>query len=110
MIVGTVYLLHFASPVNGKRHYVGFTQNLVKRLHDHSGGILGCELTNTAVKNGIPVLLGKTWTGVAPEYEQKLKAEKNLKRHCSACNGAPSMIICEKTVKQEDGLVPRNAG
>ena len=116
MTVGTVYLLHFASPVNGKRHYVGFTQNLVRRLNEHGGGILGCNMTRAAVKKGVRVLLGNKWENVAPEHELKLKTEKNLKRHCSSCNGAPSIVVCDGNngnaglVPPEARLVPRNAG
>lgn len=108
--IGTVYLLHFASPVNGKKHYVGFTQNLNNRLHAHGDGIFGCNMTRSAVKKGVRVTLGKSWLGVTPEHEQKLKKEKNLKRHCSACNGEPSIIVCEGNPLEAPGLVPPKAG
>lgn len=32
---GTVYLLHFERPVRHAQHYLGFTENLERRLSEH---------------------------------------------------------------------------
>lgn len=83
---GTVYLLHFNSSVSGKmQHYIGFAQRVSSRFQKHIAGESGAQFTDLAAKRGIGCVLAKTWDNVLPEFERKLKREKNLKRHCPIC-------------------------
>ena len=84
--IGTVYLLHYFTPIARKRHYLGFTKKRIEaRLREHRSGDVGSQLTNTAVKLGHEWLLVKTWEGVSVDFEKKLKRERHLHRHCNIC-------------------------
>ena len=86
-VIGTVYLLHFDQAVTGQmQHYVGFTTKSVKsRFNRHTGIENDIWFTKLATKRNIKATVVKTWPEVTAEFEQKLKREKNLKRHCSLC-------------------------
>ncbi len=83
---GTVYLLHFKGKVSGQmQHYVGFTYRADTRFQKHLSGCGQAQFTELAAKRGIDCILAKTWDDVLPEFERKLKREKNFKRHCPIC-------------------------
>ena len=86
-VVGTVYLIHFEQAVAGQmRHYVGFTSKPVKtRFREHTDFENDIWFTKLATKRNVKATLVKTWPEVTAEFKQKLKREKNLKRHCSLC-------------------------
>ena len=113
-VIGTVYLIHFASKVNGKLHYVGFTRGRPQaRLQKHldlEGS--GAQLIQAAAKKNVDCHVARTWPLETCDLEKKLKNEKNLKRHCPACQET-GLVPREETglvPREETGLVPRNAG
>lgn len=85
------YLLHFSSPVRGKLHYIGFSTNIPARFQKHLSGE-GSELTGEAVRSGVPFELVRVWPDVKPEFEQKLKRNKNMKRYCIKCQEAADSL------------------
>lgn len=70
---GTVYLLHFDAPVNGGRHYVGWTARLDARLAAHRAGT-GARITRRAVQLGVGIRLARTWEEATREHERRLKS------------------------------------
>lgn len=87
---GTVYLLHFERPftVNGVtlvQHYLGWTQDLTRRLREHQAG-RGSQVTKKARAQGVGFVLVRTWPGTL-DTERELRAEgpRNL---CPRCAGA----------------------
>jgi predicted GIY-YIG superfamily endonuclease len=86
-----VYLLHFESRVGGlMQHYVGFTKRLpAARFQKHMSGESDTEFTRLATKRGLVGTIAKVWENAGPEFEQKLKREKNFKRHCPLCTACP---------------------
>jgi hypothetical protein len=81
-----VYLLHFERPIcptHAAQHYLGWTNDLARRLHDHREG-RGARLTQVALERGIPWRLVAIWPGDR-SYERLLKARKNAPRYCPIC-------------------------
>lgn len=88
--VSDVYILHFDSPYwTNCRHYVGWTstghQARIKRHMSHTGSLLvGYALTKG--RSFVVGLVEQYPTKTLARWrEDKLKAEKNLSRHCSVC-------------------------
>ena len=111
MTYGNVYLLHFSSPIGGKRHYVGFTQKSVcKRVAEHLGGDpTSALLARAARERKIDLVLGNAWANQTPDFEKKLKREKNLPRHCSACASAKLAASPAASGKGAAGLASEGA-
>ena len=78
---GTVYLLHFARPFGPNpstrtQHYLGWTQNLRRRLNERRKG-RGSGVTPRAHREGVPFVLAQTWPGTT-------QREAELRCACSA--------------------------
>jgi hypothetical protein len=74
---GTVYLLHFArpdplNPFVRAQHYLGWTQNLRRRLNEHRKG-RGSGVTRRAYQAGVPFVLAQAWPGTT-HREAELRA------------------------------------
>jgi hypothetical protein len=81
-----VYLLHFErpiSPTHTAQHYLGWTNDLARRLHDHREG-RGARLTQVALERGISWRLAAIWPGDRG-YERLLKSRKCAPRFCPIC-------------------------
>ncbi len=85
---GTVYLLHFASPISPAhtaQHYLGWTRSaLAERLAEHAAG-RGARLTQVALERGIGWELARTWTGETRADERKYKDGAHGARLCPVC-------------------------
>jgi hypothetical protein len=89
---GTVYLLHFERPYNGRsQHYLGFTRNdLEQHLEGHRRGS-ACATTKVAFKRGIGFTLVGTWSG-APELKREVKA-RGVVGQCAVCRTRPAATL-----------------
>ncbi len=93
----TVYLLHFGRQYQHAQHYLGFAEDLEKRLEAHRTG-QGAKLTQAVVEAGITLHLVRIWDGDR-QLERQLKDLKNSPRLCPLCNSAlpRSLIPTRKT-------------
>jgi hypothetical protein len=82
----TVYLIHFNKPYRHARHYLGFTENLDRRITDHLCG-MGARLMEVVTAAGIEWKLARTWPG-GRKLERQLKNCKNAPKICPLCAGA----------------------
>jgi predicted GIY-YIG superfamily endonuclease len=80
-----VYLLHFLRPLAHARHYLGFSENLDKRLTDHLCG-QGARLMEVCFERGIEWKLARTWQGNR-ELERRLKRRHGAADICPLCSG-----------------------
>lgn len=80
----TVYLIHFNKPLKHAKHYLGFTENLDKRITDHLCG-MGARLMEVVTNTGIEWKVVRTWPGDR-KLERKLKKRKNAPKLCLICN------------------------
>jgi predicted GIY-YIG superfamily endonuclease len=61
--VGSIYLLHYSKRTSrGHQHYLGWTEDLARRLRQHQIG-RGAEETKIAVAEGAKLLMVQTWIG-----------------------------------------------
>ena len=86
--IGTVYLLHFDTPLKHARHYTGWSANLALRLAEHASGH-GARLTEVVASAGIGWSLARTWPGVTRTFERKLKNQGGASRRCPLCGVTP---------------------
>lgn len=90
-VPGTLYLLHFSSPLGdpgrprmSARHYLGWAADLDTRLAEHRNGA-GARITAAAVRAGIELTC--TWTAPGTKNdERRLKRNGHHERRCPACN------------------------
>jgi predicted GIY-YIG superfamily endonuclease len=78
------YLLHFERPYKHARHYLGFAEDLERRLELHRAG-RGARLVEVVVAAGIGFQLVRTWDGDGT-LERALKNRHNAPaRLCPLC-------------------------
>lgn len=82
---GTVYLIHFRKPYQHARHYMGYSENLDKRLTDHLCG-MGARLMEVVTNAGIEWKVSRTWPGDR-KLERQLKNRKEVPALCPVCSG-----------------------
>jgi len=82
-----IYLLHFSAPYFHARHYLGSTDDLLRRLNQHRLGTQsnGSPLIEAAREDGIRVTLVRVWDGDW-QLEYQLKAWHNGGRFCPLCD------------------------
>lgn len=96
---GTVYLLHFASPLRHARHYVGFTAGeLAERLSDHAAGT-GAKIMRAVRAQGIDFDCVRHWDGVTRAFERRIKLDKNVSRLCPVCTPRKQLQRCRRCGK-----------
>ena len=87
---GTVYLLHFDSPLGGPthyaRHYIGWAKRLDARLAHHRAGT-GAAITARFTQRGIDFQVARTWPNADRTQERRLKRQKHAARYCPLCSG-----------------------
>jgi predicted GIY-YIG superfamily endonuclease len=82
--MGTVYLIHFDKPYKHARHYLGWAQQLNRRLRHHEAGT-GARLLQVIREKGITWTVARTWPGDR-HLEAELKRDKHNSRMCPICN------------------------
>jgi predicted GIY-YIG superfamily endonuclease len=86
-VTGTVYLLHFDRPYKHARHYIGWADDLDKRLAVH-GTRHGARLLQVLRAEGIGWTLARTWPG--DRYrERQIKTQGGASRACPLCGVTP---------------------
>lgn len=80
--MGTIYLIHFDAPYKHARHYIGWTNDLARRLTRHTVG-RGARLMDVVTKAGIYWNVVRIWSG----SRKKERAIKNghAVHHCPVC-------------------------
>lgn len=84
---GTVYLLHFDRPYRHARHYLGWADDLPRRLARHKRG-QGARLLEVLKQEGIGWTLARTWPGDRAR-ERQLKNRHCSPRMCPMCGVKP---------------------
>ena len=85
-----LYIVHFKKPYKGVSHYVGISQDPVKRFQNHIRG-RGSRLIKAAAQASRPSdfvlsVIGCYCGGPAARTaERLLKKQKNTKRRCPIC-------------------------
>ena len=94
-----VYLLHFEPRYKHAGHYLGYADDIGRRVYEHEISGSGSRLVDAARAAGVNIHLARTWPGADRNFERKLKGRKlqpdgphsahtgSLKRHCPICKG-----------------------
>jgi predicted GIY-YIG superfamily endonuclease len=77
-----LYLLHFDRPLNGRQHYLGWSENVRRRLEEHRKG-QGGKTTAAYKRAGIGFALAATWPGTRDDETQFKR--KRLGSLCPLC-------------------------
>ena len=88
---GVVYLIHFLRPYKHARHYLGFSENLDKRITDHLAG-MGARLMSVVTEAKIEWKVARTWRGDRI-FERRLKNRKQAPDLCPLCSGKKAMKL-----------------
>jgi len=83
--MGTVYLIHFSQPHRHARHYLGYADDLERRIRHHRDGS-GARLMQVVTQAGISWDVVRTWDG-------DRSVEKQLKRWHSGADLCP---VCQQ--------------
>src|SRR6266567_6741267 len=78
-----VYLIHLDKPLNHARHYLGFSEDLFKRLQQHRNG-QGAAFMRAIEKQGISWHVSRIWDGDRA-FERVLKDQHNASHLCPTC-------------------------
>ena len=87
------YLLHFDPKFKHAGHYLGYADDIGKRVYEHEFDQSGARLTSAAVRAGCQLVVARVWVGADRNFERKLKGGRNnkrtgsLKRICPICKG-----------------------
>ena len=79
-----VYLLHFDEPLCHAKHYIGYTDDLDKRMETHRAG-RGSKLVRAVMENDSDFVVARTWENGDRTFERHLKDQKNGPRFCPIC-------------------------
>jgi hypothetical protein len=85
-----VYLLHFATPYQHARHYLGWSACLRARLAHHLGG-RGARLMAAVAGAGIDVTVARVWAGADRTDERRLHNRKENRALCPICSGPQAL-------------------
>lgn len=81
-----VYLLHFSEKVSHAQHYVGFAENIRRRVDVHlTGGCKASPLVRAALRAGVEVILTRVWPGSSRNDERSIKNRKGTPKLCPIC-------------------------
>lgn len=81
-----LYLLHFDPPYQHARHYLGYADNVERRVVEHlSSSSKSSPLVRAALANGSTVELVRTWPGGTRTLERRLKRRHNHGPLCPTC-------------------------
>ena len=83
---GTVYLLHFARPFKHAGHYLGWSEDVPRRLAEH-GTPEGSALMRAVAGAGIGWELVRIWRG-RQKLERALKRAHGSGWYCPLCRPA----------------------
>lgn len=87
-----VYLLHFDQPYKHARHYVGYADDLARRLQHHADGT-GANLMKVLKDNGIGFTLARVWEDGTRTRERQIKNAGGGAKYCPICNEYHKLVF-----------------
>lgn len=111
-VVIMVYLIHLDKPLAHARHYIGFTNNLTQRMHDHELGTRGAKFLKAVRDKGINFRVVRTWPDGDRNFERKLHNRKKSGDLCPVCRAERmarknALPILSETGARKHSLPPR---
>lgn len=82
-----VYLLHFDSKISHAQHYLGFAEDVEKRIEQHRKGS-DAKIVQAFTQRRIRLTLARIWKDGDRRFERYLKEKyKSAARLCPICSG-----------------------
>jgi len=103
-----VYLLHFNPRYQHAGHYMGWAENIARRVREHQRGQARTKLTDAAARVGVKFRLARTWPGKDRHFERALKnSNSTLARLCPICKSGGVTKPHHFRRKKKPGLLAR---
>lgn len=81
-----LYLLHFEPAYEHAGHYLGYSDDVERRVGEHlAANGKASPLVRAAIAAGSTVTLARTWPGGDRTLERRLKSQHHGPRHCPIC-------------------------
>ena len=82
-----LYLLHFSRRLRHAGHYLGYADDVERRVAEHlAAGSKASPLVRAAIAAGAAVELVRTWPEGDRTLERRLKRHNHGPRLCPVCN------------------------
>ena len=101
-----VYLLHFEPRYKNAGHYLGFAEDIGRRVYEHEFGQSNVALVGAAVRAGVSLRVARTWPGATRELERKLKGRRLLADGSHSAHRGSLVPLCP-VCQQERNRRPR---
>lgn len=91
----TIYVLHFTKPIDHRKHYVGYTTDLDRRLAQHRSGE-GAKLVGAVMRSGgnfVLALALKVPFTRAQSVERYIKTHGSGMHICPLCTDFPAIWV-----------------
>jgi predicted GIY-YIG superfamily endonuclease len=83
---GGLYLLHLDPRYRHAGHYLGYADDIARRVHEHAAsGARSSPLIRAALAAGCRMTLTRVWLGEGRTRERQLKRQGGLGWHCPVC-------------------------
>ncbi|MEN6316707.1 MAG: GIY-YIG nuclease family protein [Clostridiaceae bacterium] len=83
-----VYLIHFDKKYKHAQHYIGYTDDLDRRMYEHELGSKGARLLQVVRDAGINFKVVRTWPEGDRSFERRLHNRKKSSQLCPICRKA----------------------
>ena len=80
-----VYLIHFTAKLHHAQHYIGYADNIERRLEENYSGC-GARLPQVIAQLNITQICVRMWLGKDRHFERRLKNRKKARMLCPICN------------------------
>lgn len=94
-MTSVVYLLHFDRPYKHAQHYVGYAEDLARRLAHHASGS-GANLMKVIKEAGIGFTLARVWEGADRNKERQIKNAGGGTKYCPICNEYHALLFTSR--------------
>jgi predicted GIY-YIG superfamily endonuclease len=79
-----VYIIHFNKPLNHAMHYIGYSNNIERRIKRHERGD-GAAILRVLNERGIGWRCVAMFPGQKRDFERFIKNKHNTKKYCPIC-------------------------
>lgn len=84
-----LYLLHFEPRYEHAGHYLGYADDIARRVSEHmAANGKASPLVRAALARGCTVTLARVWVFGGRKHERRLKNQGGLSRHCPTCRAS----------------------
>jgi predicted GIY-YIG superfamily endonuclease len=96
-----VYIVHLDSKLAHAQHYIGYAEDVYRRIGEHKKG-QGARMLQVCVERGISFQLARVFPKRNRGFERRLKNRRNSRVLCPICNPtANNYPTCRRSPSRE---------